>query len=83
MFKLPSTSNNCPGIDEFIRPTIKYAPCHVCNGRVEIWSDEPEGECIDCGAKWKKPENNASCLEYCQYADKCRAIISARKPRNI
>jgi hypothetical protein len=46
---------------------------------VEIWSDEDFGECIECGAEWKRPDDNASCLSYCEYADKCREIIEAKK----
>ncbi len=82
MFRAPSTRSNCPDIDKFLRPTVKYVSCHVCNGQVEIWSDEDEGECLSCGSTWTKPESNASCLDYCQYADKCKAIISTRKPKN-
>jgi hypothetical protein len=46
---------------------------------VEIWSDENAGICTDCGAEWKRPDKNSSCLDYCEYADKCRGIIESRK----
>ena len=46
---------------------------------MEVWSDEDGGECLDCGAEWKKPDGGNSCLEYCEYADKCREIIASRK----
>jgi hypothetical protein len=46
---------------------------------VEIWSDEEKGVCLDCGAEWARPEKDASCLEYCEYADKCREIINSKK----
>lgn len=75
----PSSPEACPGIRDLLRPTMKYVKCHACGGAVEIWSDEGEGECLDCGAKWVKPDRENSCLEYCEYADKCRELIASRK----
>jgi len=69
----------CPGLRELLQPTLAYVKCHVCGGNVEIWSDEDKGECIECGAEWKRPDKTAACLEYCEYADKCRGIIESRK----
>ncbi len=78
--RLVTTSpETCPGIRDFIRPTMKYIKCHVCGGDVEIWSDEEKGVCLDCGAEWARPDEEASCLEYCEYADKCREIINSKK----
>ncbi len=78
--KMPDTNHRtCPGIDDFIRPTIKYIKCHICGGDVEVWSDEDDGICIDCGNKWTRPEEKASCLDYCQYADQCKDIIKKRR----
>jgi uncharacterized Zn finger protein len=41
---------SCPGGErgEPLRP--EYIPCPVCGEEVEIWSDEPQGECERCGA---------------------------------
>jgi len=58
---------------------MSYVKCHSCGGSVEVWSDEDGGECLDCGAKWEKPDGSNSCLEYCEYADKCRELIASRK----
>ena len=74
--KSPET---CPGLRDFLRPTLAYVKCHVCGGNVEIWSDENVGICTECGAEWKRPDKNSSCLDYCEYADKCRGIIESRK----
>ena len=76
MEKNPQT---CPGLRDMLRPTVAYVKCHVCGGNVEIWSDENKGVCTECGAEWKRPDKNASCLEYCEYADKCRGIIESRR----
>jgi hypothetical protein len=69
----------CPGLREFLRPTPTYVKCHVCGADVEIWSDEDLAECPECNAEWRRPNKNSSCLEYCEYADKCRGIINSRK----
>jgi A2L zinc ribbon domain len=74
--KSPET---CPGLRDFLRPTLAYVKCHVCGGNVEIWSDENVGICTECGAEWNRPDKNSSCLDYCEYADKCRGIIESRK----
>ena len=74
--KSPET---CPGLRDFLRPTVAYVKCHVCGGNVEIWSDESVGTCNDCGAKWTRPDKTNSCLDYCEYADKCKGIIESRK----
>ena len=65
----------CPGIQDFVRPNVKYEVCEKCGGRVEVWSDEDQGECLDCGARWEKKEKSLSCLEYCDYADHCSGVI--------
>ena len=71
------TPQTCPGINKFIRPTMTYVKCHICGSDVEIWSDEGVGICPECGAEWHRPDKDASCLEYCEYSDKCREIIKA------
>jgi hypothetical protein len=58
---------------------MKYVKCHNCSGDVEIWSDEIAGVCLDCGSEWKKPDEDASCLDYCEYSDKCQELISASR----
>lgn len=46
---------------------------------MEIWSDEDKGVCLDCGAEWERTDREVSCLEYCEYADKCRGIIMSKR----
>jgi hypothetical protein len=70
---------NCPGLRDFLRPSVAYVKCHVCGGNVEIWSDENVGICNDCGAEWKRPDKTNSCLDYCEYAEKCKGLIESRK----
>lgn len=80
---MPKNPQTCPGLRDFLRPSLKYVKCHLCDGDVEIWSDENAGTCSKCGAEWKKPNESASCLEYCEHAEKCREIIKSRKTPGI
>ena len=79
---LPTSPSTCPGIRDLIRPTMSYVKCHVCGGDVEKWSDEDTCTCLSCGAEWRT-EENASCLSYCAYADKCREIIQERTGKKV
>lgn len=74
----PSLPDTCPGITKFIRPTPESIVCQSCGKNLEIWSDEDEVKCDGCGAQVSK-EKGASCLDYCEYANKCRDIINKRK----
>ena len=64
---------------DYLRPKPSYVKCHVCGAEVEIWSDEETAACSKCGAEWRKPDGDSSCLRYCEYADKCQGIIASRK----
>ena len=77
MFKRPD--NYCPGIEDYVRPNVKYEVCTACGGRVEVWSDEDKGNCIDCGVSSEAESPVPSCLEYCDYADKCKGIILRKR----
>jgi hypothetical protein len=76
--KTPS-ENHCPGISDFIRPKVEYATCKKCGGRVEIWTDEETGTCIDCGANFQEKDRIPPCLEYCDYAGVCKGIIMKKR----
>lgn len=74
-----SSSESCPGIKKFLRPKPEYIQCPNCAGSVEIWTDEEKAVCDICGKEIKRHEKEASCLEWCEFADKCRAIIENKK----
>lgn len=63
----------CPGLTKFVRPIPEYIACPNCGNEVEIWSDENEAECDKCGAIVSRKV--VSCLDWCEYADKCRALL--------
>jgi hypothetical protein len=72
-------AETCPGIKKFLRPKPEYFLCPHCGGSVEIWSDEDTGICDTCSKEVGRPEKEPSCLDWCQYADKCREIIKRKK----
>lgn len=67
----------CPGIEDQLRPKPEYIACPKCGGDIELWTDENEAECPDCGARISR--NKQSCLDWCEYADKCELVIAAKK----
>jgi len=69
----------CPGVSDYVRPVPQYVSCPKCGGTVEIWSDEKFGRCEDCGHEFPRVSADASCLEWCPYADRCREMISGLK----
>ncbi|MFA5364519.1 MAG: phosphohydrolase [Candidatus Bathyarchaeia archaeon] len=74
-----SGPETCPGIKNFIRPKLEFIVCPNCASNVEIWSDEDTAVCDICGKEVHRLEKNASCLDWCEFADKCRAIIESKK----
>ncbi len=74
-----TSSVTCPGIKKFIRLVPAYFKCPSCGGNVEIWSDEDAGICIACKRNIDRPEKQQSCLNWCEYADKCKEIIRQQK----
>ncbi len=73
-----SLPDTCPGISKFVRPTPESIACHKCGRILEIWSDEQETKCEACGVIIFR-EKGDFCLDYCEYADKCREIINKKK----
>ena len=70
---------SCPGLSDFLRPKPEYIKCPNCGGDVEIWTDEDKGECTSCGLKVSREMQ--TCLDWCEYADKCRQMIAVKKIR--
>jgi len=67
----------CPGISKFVRPTPEHLTCPKCFTHVEIWSDEQEAKCDKCGTTVSRAVT--SCLDYCEFAEKCKKIIEEKK----
>jgi len=68
----------CPGINKFVRPIPESLTCPRCQTTVEIWTDEKKTTCHSCG--FTVTRDVQSCLDYCEYASKCKEIIEQKKP---
>jgi DNA-directed RNA polymerase subunit RPC12/RpoP len=75
MAKNPAT---CPGISQFMNPKPSYLKCPTCHTDVEIWSDEEQTTCQNCGTTVSRGKLQ-SCLDYCEFADKCKDLIETKK----
>ncbi|MFH1327613.1 MAG: hypothetical protein ABIH76_01975 [Candidatus Bathyarchaeota archaeon] len=73
------TPETCPGINKLVRPVPEYFKCSTCGGEIELWSDEEVTKCPNCDRDFRRPEKQAFCLDWCEYADACRDIIKQRK----
>ena len=73
------TSQTCPGLEKFLRPTPSFIKCPFCGADVEIWSDEDSAICDNCGRRVRRDQEEVSCLDYCPYAEKCREILASLK----
>ncbi|WP_456473751.1 phosphohydrolase [Candidatus Pyrohabitans sp.] len=62
--------SSCPGSTEIKRPKPEYVLCPSCRAEVEIWSDEAEAECEECGTIVRRTRDNL-CINWCEYAEKC------------
>lgn len=78
---MPESKNleSCPGIKKFLRPKPEFIQCPNCAATIEIWTDEETAICDICEKEVKRPEKEPSCLDWCEFADKCRAIIQNKK----
>jgi len=68
----------CPGVRNLIRPQIIVRTCPVCGEEVEFFDYETEQKCPNCG-KTLYREATASCVTWCQYADKCINDLESKK----
>jgi len=74
-----SNIESCPGIKKFLRPKPEFIQCPYCAESVEIWTDEDTAICEICEKEVSRHEKEASCLDWCEFADKCREIIKNKK----
>jgi hypothetical protein len=78
--------NECPGARQFKQPTPEFIPCPRCHVEVEIWTDEVEVKCHQCGETVSR-EQLQGCIDHCQMAREClgeqlydRVVASRRGP---
>jgi len=69
---------HCPGVKDLVRPQIIIRTCPVCGEEVEFFDYETEQKCPQCG-KTLYREATASCVTWCQYADKCINDLESKR----
>lgn len=60
----------CPGSENIRNPSPDYIPCRKCGEEVEIWSDEVQAKCSNCGTVNYK-EKPPACIDWCKFAEQC------------
>jgi DNA-directed RNA polymerase subunit RPC12/RpoP len=60
----------CPGSKFFKQPVPEAIKCPGCGREAEIWSDERQAVCPDCG-KCVRRKIGQSCLDWCAFAKDC------------
>ncbi|MEA1928316.1 MAG: hypothetical protein U9N73_08910, partial [Candidatus Auribacterota bacterium] len=78
----------CPGSDSIKNPRAEEIDCPNCGYEVEIWSDEAEAVCPECGTPIFRVVPSA-CWEWCGSARECLGpnkydrLIRSRKRDDI
>lgn len=60
----------CPGSMAFAQPKIEIVRCPHCGDDAEVWTDEAEGKCRNCGRLVCRTVTQ-SCIDWCKYARDC------------
>jgi Zn finger protein HypA/HybF involved in hydrogenase expression len=60
----------CPGSKQFTEPKPEFVPCPLCHGEVEMWTDEAEAKCDNCGSVVSR-ERLQGCIDHCSAAREC------------
>lgn len=60
----------CPGLGYIKFPYPEIVMCRNCGAELEIWTDEFEVKCSECGYRNPKAASQ-SCLEWCSRAELC------------
>jgi len=75
----------CPGSKVFNQPTPEFMPCPSCHNEVEIWTDEAETKCGNCGSIVSRAMLQG-CIDCCPAAKEClgeslysRLMVSKKK----
>ncbi len=63
----------CPGQDSryWDAGAIYDVECPACGVQVEFFKDESKGRCPACGFRFRNPEIDLGCAQWCPHADQC------------
>jgi len=62
--------DKCPGAKAFTEPKPEFVPCPSCHQEVELWTDEAEAKCGNCGNVVSRAMLQG-CVDYCEGAKEC------------
>jgi len=73
----------CPGQDtRYWKPGDIYeVSCPVCGKKVEFFKDDPWRRCPHCNWKFRNPQLNVGCAEWCPFAKDCLGVDGVPVPR--
>jgi len=63
----------CPGSAEIRSPSPEDITCFWCDAKNEIWSDESEMKCKNCGKPITR-DMKPSCIMWCPAAKECVGV---------
>ena len=69
----------CPGSSALKTPELKIKKCPQCGAEVEVFSTDIKVKCPKCG--FTVYNDLQSCIEWCNYAEKCVGPELVRKLR--
>lgn len=61
----------CPGSQRFKQPAPENIKCSSCGSELEIWTDEIQVTFPSCKNTTLRPQEQATCLDWCKYASEC------------
>ncbi len=61
--------DHCPGSVSIRTPTLTIKNCPQCGDEVEIFSNDVQVTCSNCG--FTIYNDTLSCIEWCKYAKEC------------
>ncbi len=76
---MSNLKQSCPGSAEIRSPYPEEIVCVFCGGKVEIWTDEVETTCPNCGNTVSR-DMKPSCILWCPAAKEC---IGSKKYEEI
>ncbi|MHC4249130.1 MAG: TFIIB-type zinc ribbon-containing protein [Planctomycetota bacterium] len=73
----------CPGQDarEFDPEGVCEHPCPRCGREVEFFPEDRSRKCPACGARFRNPQLDIGCAEWCRFAKECLDFAPAEGGR--
>ena len=71
----------CPGQDPryWTEDVVSDVPCPECGRAVEFFKDETSARCPGCGHKFRNPNLDLACAQWCAFAEECLGYAPDRE----